>query len=100
MSSLEQNVDEDKRYCANCIHCKTVRVPLGDGRNYQLRIRCEAGQWKKKLGEEKLHKYFTVSRRDASDCPRYETMGDSEEFIRELKKTLPIKDEVYSPTNS
>ncbi len=99
MSSLEQN-DDDKRYCANCIHCKTVRVPLGDGRNYQLRIRCEAGQWKKKLGEEKLHKYFTVSRRDASECPCYETMGDSEEFIRELKKTLPIKDEVYSPTNS
>lgn len=85
-----------KRYCANCVHCKTVKVMSEDGRGYQLRVRCEAGQWKKKLGEEKYHKYFTVARRDASQCPHYEEMGDSQDFIRELKKSLPIKDEVYT----
>jgi len=51
-----------KIYCANCIHCKLVPSPAGGGR-YYLRVRCEAGKWRKKLGEEKIYKYFTV--RDA-----------------------------------
>jgi hypothetical protein len=52
--------------------------------------------WKKKLGEEKIYKYFTVARRAMEHCPAYEPMGDPREFLRELKKTLPIKDEIYS----
>lgn len=92
----DRDGEAGKRYCANCIHCKTVQTPSGDGRGYQLRVRCEAGQWRKKLGEEKLHKYFTVARRDASDCPAYEEMGESPDFMRDLKRTLPIKDEVYT----
>jgi len=86
----------EKIYCANCIHCKLVRIPVGNGQQYFLRVRCAAGKWKKKLGEEKYYKYFTVARRSISGCDRYVPMGDTKDFLRELKKTLPIKDEVYS----
>jgi len=30
------------------------------------------------------------------ECPQYEPMGDAEVFLKELKKNLPIKDEIYS----
>lgn len=85
-----------KIYCANCIHCKLVRVANERG-EYHLRVRCAAGRWKKKLGEEKVYKYFTVARRSLDECDAYEPMGDPREFLKELKKTLPIKDEVYNP---
>lgn len=85
-----------KIYCANCEHCKLVRNPQGDGSQYQLRVRCDAGKWRKKLGGEKYYKYFTVGRRSIEECDRYEPMGEEKDFIRELKKTLPIKDEVYT----
>jgi hypothetical protein len=85
-----------KIYCANCRHCKLVRSPQGDVSQYQLRVRCDAGKWRKKLGGEKYYKYFTVARRSIEECDMYEPMGEEKEFIRELKKTLPIKDEVYS----
>ncbi|MDC7221232.1 MAG: hypothetical protein PQJ59_14945 [Spirochaetales bacterium] len=84
-----------KIYCANCVHCKLVRTPTGSSQ-YQLRVRCAAGMWKKKLGEEKFYKYFTVARRSQDYCEAYEPMGDSKQFIKDLKKTLPIKDEVYA----
>ncbi len=85
-----------KIYCANCMHCKLVRDAAGSGGQYQLRVRCDAGKWRKKLGEEKIYKYFTVARRSISGCSAYEPMGDPREYIRDLKKSLPIKDEVYS----
>lgn len=84
-----------KIYCANCIHCKLVRVANERG-EYHLRVRCDAGKWKKKLGEEKIYKYFTVARRSLDHCSAYEPMGDPKEFLKELKKTLPIKDELYN----
>jgi hypothetical protein len=84
-----------KIYCANCIHCKLIPAkPEGEDR-YILRIRCAAGKWKKKLGQEKLYKYSTITRRYLDDCDTYEEMGDTREFIRELKKSLPNKDEIY-----
>ena len=89
----------EKIYCANCIHCKLVRDQYGSGEQYYLRVRCDAGKWRKKLGEEKIYKYFTVARRSLDYCETYEPMGDPKEFIRELKKTLPIKDEVYTPAS-
>ncbi len=85
-----------KIYCANCINCKVVRIPTGEGNQYQLRVRCAAGKWRKKLGDEKLYKYFTVARRSLDECDSYVPMGDTQEFIRELKKSLPIKDEIYT----
>ena len=84
-----------KIYCANCIHCKLVpSSPDGDDR-YFLRVRCAAGKWRKKLGEEKVYKYCTVARRSLDGCDSYEELGDTREYIRELKKSLPVKDEIY-----
>ncbi len=87
---------KDKIYCANCIHCKVVRsyVP-GDRKQYQLRVKCAAGHWRKKLGEEKMYKYFTLARRVQEECLDYTPMGDQKNFIKELKESLPIRDEVY-----
>ena len=92
-----EEYSSDKVYCANCIHCKLIKVASGDGNQYNLRVRCEAGRWKKKLGDEKVYKYFTVIRRTVEQCDDYVAMGDTELFLKELKKNLPIKDEVYSP---
>jgi hypothetical protein len=84
-----------KIYCANCIHCKLIpAIPEGEDR-YVLRIRCAAGKWKKKLGEEKMYKYCTIIRRYLDSCDAYEAMGDTREFIRELRKDLSNKDEFY-----
>ena len=75
----------EKIYCANCIHCKLVTSPAESSDEVYLRVRCDAGKWKKKLGEEKLHKYFTVSRRSIDYCDMYDDMGDSEEFLKDLQ---------------
>jgi hypothetical protein len=88
--------DRDKVFCANCTHCKLVRVSAGNGSQYYLRVRCDAGRWKKKLGDEKIYKYFTVARRVLDECGYYEPMGDARDYLKELKRSLPIKDEVYS----
>jgi hypothetical protein len=96
-----------KIYCANCIHCKLVpvtwagvsREKSGGDERYVLRIRCAAGKWKKKLGEEKLHKYCTITRRYLDNCDTYEEMGDPRTYIRELRKNLPEKDELYGLFN-
>ena len=92
-ASIAQN---EKIYCANCINCKLVRTSNGSGNQYYLRVRCSAGKWKKKLGEEKIYKYFTVARRSLDACETYGPMGEPREFIRELKKSLPIRDELYT----
>ena len=86
----------EKIYCANCINCKLVRTTSGNANQYYLRVRCAAGKWKKKLGEEKIYKYFTVARRSLDSCESYIPMGDAREFIRDLRKSLPIKDELYT----
>jgi len=84
-----------KIYCANCIHCKLIPAKSERGDQYVLRIRCAAGKWKKKLGEEKFYKYCTIFRRFIDACDSYEAMGDTREFIRELRKTLSTRDEVF-----
>ncbi len=101
-SQAVQSADEDqdgyhrtKIYCANCVHCKVVPEQLDESGRYFLRVRCDAGKWRKKLGDEKFYKYFTVARRAMDDCDNYEPMGDDRDFLRELRKSLPIRDEVY-----
>lgn len=84
-----------KIYCANCIHCKLVPAPAETTGQFYLRVRCDAGKWKKKLGGEKQYKYFTVTRRSIDFCDSYEPMGDTEEFLNDLRRTLPIRDELY-----
>jgi hypothetical protein len=97
---ISQNAAEEfqsgKIYCANCIHCKLIPAKSDREERYVLRIRCAAGKWKKKLGEEKMYKYCTITRRYLDSCDAYEEMGDTREFIRELRKNLPNRDEFYS----
>ena len=100
-SSLEQRSaggadSERKVFCANCIHCKLVPAPADAEGSYRLRVRCDAGKWRKKLGEEKIYKYFTVARRNIEFCDSYEDMGDADDFIKDLRKLLPTSDEIYS----
>lgn len=96
LNIFEDECSANKLFCANCIHCKLIKNPVGNGSQYNLRVRCDAGRWKKKLGEEKVYKYFTVIRRTMDQCDSYEPMGDAQIFLKELKKNLPIKDEIYS----
>ena len=65
-----------------------------------LRVRCSVGMWKKKSGDEKIYKYFTIVRRTMERCDNYDPMGDETSFLKELKKSLPIKDEIYSYTSA
>lgn len=92
----EGPVATERIFCANCIHCKLVPAPADAEGSYRLRVRCEAGKWRKKLGEEKIYKYFTVARRSIEECDSYEDMGDAMEFIKDLRKLLPSTDEIYS----
>jgi hypothetical protein len=85
-----------KIYCANCIHCKLIPAKPDREERYVLRIRCAAGKWKKKLGQEKMYKYCTITRRYLDSCDAYEEMGDTREFIRELRKNLPNRDEFFT----
>ncbi|MDR3122808.1 MAG: hypothetical protein LBU16_03405 [Treponema sp.] len=91
----EQDYHPGKIYCANCIHCKLVPARFSGDERYVLRIRCAAGKWKKKLGAEKLYKYCTITRRYLDACDAYEEMGDARAYIRELRKSLPERDELY-----
>ncbi len=91
------NSEQDKIYCANCLHCKIIPTPAEEGEGCVLRVRCARGMWKKRLGEEKIYKYFTVTRRSIESCPHYEAMGEVSEFLRNLKDSLPLKDEIYDP---
>jgi len=83
-----------KIYCANCMHCKLFRVSTEEGK-YVLRVRCAAGRWRKKLGGEKQYKYFTVARRALDECDSYFEMGESKAFMKDLRRSLPVKDEIF-----
>jgi hypothetical protein len=91
----DEEFHSGKIYCANCCHCKLIPAKPEGLEAYLLRVRCAAGKWKKKLGEEKMYKYCTITRRYLDSCDAYEEMGDTREFIRDLRKTLPNKDEPY-----
>jgi hypothetical protein len=80
----QEEFQTGKIYCANCFHCKLL--PAGE--NTILHIRCAAGKWKKKLGQEKVYKYCTITRRYLDQCETYEDMGDTPEFIKELRKAI------------
>lgn len=89
--------ESKKIYCANCMKCKLVSTKTDKG--HVLRVRCTAGLWKKKLGEEKLYKYFTIARRTPEYCEFYEPMGDVKDFLKDLKKNLPVRDEIINTQN-
>lgn len=84
-----------KIYCANCSFCVLVRQFKSKEGQYVLRVRCLKGMWKKKLGDEKLYKYFSVGRRTMDECDHYEDMGELKQYLKDLRKNLPVKDELY-----
>lgn len=86
----------EQMYCANCAHCIVIRQFESDMDKYILRVKCTKKKWAKRSGEEKLYKYFTVARRVIPDCPDYKEMGDLLPYIKNLRKELPIKDEIYT----
>ncbi|HMA99757.1 MAG TPA: hypothetical protein VKS21_02115 [Spirochaetota bacterium] len=88
---------KEKIFCANCKHCVVIQKPTLVSDQYLLRISCRQDKWKKKIGEIKHYKYFTAARRTMPSCDSYEPIGDDvKNYIKELRKNLPIKDEVYS----
>lgn len=88
---------DDKISCANCRHCVVIQKPALVSDQYVLRINCEKDCWKKKIGEVKYYKYFTAARRTVDTCDEYDEIADdTKDFVKELRKNLPIKDEVYS----
>jgi hypothetical protein len=87
---------EGKIYCANCAHCVVFKLPIENTKAYVLRVRCSKGVWKKKSGDEKIYKYFSIVRRIMDTCEFYDAMGDEHSFLKELKRSLPIKDEIYT----
>lgn len=93
---MQKDDNTEKIYCANCSNCIVVKVPVPNKPDqYLLRLKCTAGVWQKKLGTEKLHKYFTAARRMVDECESYSEMGDLVVFIKSLRKTLPATDELY-----
>ena len=88
--------EKQKIYCANCSHCVVFKQIIEDAEAYVLRVRCSKGLWKKKSGDEKVYKYFSIVRRTLSHCDDYDPMGEEKSFIKELRKSLPVKDEIYS----
>ncbi len=98
----EDDLDDSSNgriYCANCIHCVLVKMPTGVNGQFVLRVKCLSKRWKKKLGEEKVYKFFTVARRTVNDCELYVAMGELKSYLKDLRKSLPIKDEVYTFSN-
>ena len=88
----------ERIYCSNCKNCVVISKPALVSDEYVLRIHCKKDKWKKKIGEIKYYKYFTATRRTMEICDDFESMGEDEkDYLKELRKTLPIKDEVYSP---
>lgn len=95
-----QQVEPRKIYCANCLHCK-ISVQEAEGEaQASLKVRCSAGMWKKKVGEEKFYRYDTVEQRRIDSCDEYEEMGDLEDFLKDLRRSLPSRDENSPVLNS
>ena len=78
------------------MNCIVIRQYESDPERFVLRVRCTKKQWTKRSGEEKLYKYFTVSRRTVDNCQYYNEAGDLYPYIKNLRRDLPIKDEIYS----
>lgn len=96
-SGSDDNIDLSGIFCANCKYCVLFRkVNSSSKDHYVLRVKCAKERWRKKLGDEKMYKYFTVARRTVEKCDMYFEMGDLKTFLRILRKNLPVRDEIYT----
>lgn len=89
-------MSKEKIFCSNCMQCIVIRQYESEPDRYVLRVKCIKKMWSKRSGEEKLYKYFTVARRIMDECEYYEECGELFPYIKNLRKELPIKDEIYS----
>lgn len=83
-------MEDQKIYCANCLHCKVFIPPSGDS---ELLVRCIKGQWKNSFDSEDAFPLEKVLSCRMPECAHYEGMGedDCEEFIAELRATFEPK---------
>jgi hypothetical protein len=96
----EYHMAKEKIFCANCQNCIVIRQYESEPDKYVLRVKCTKKKWVKRSGEEKLYKYFTVARRIVDDCDGFIEVGELFPYIKNLRKELPIKDEIYSVRES
>jgi hypothetical protein len=82
-------------HCANCSHCLVFKQCIQESDTYVLRVRCAMGIWRKKSGDEKIYKYFSIFRKTIEFCDHYDSMGEEKAYMKELRKSLPIRDEIY-----
>ena len=87
-----EEFDVNRIFCANCYHCKIAIVNEGKDNQSTLKVRCTAGMWKKKIGEEKFYRYDTVEQRRPEACEAYEPMGELDEYMKELRRSLPSRE--------
>jgi hypothetical protein len=57
---------------------------------------CAKKKWRKRTGEEKIYKYFTVGSRVMEECSEYSKMGNLQPYAKNFLKELPIKDTEYT----
>ena len=94
---MKQRKKNREIYCANCSHCIVFKKAIAKGKYYVLRVRCDMGMWRKRSSnEEKVYKYYTILKRKVKECPYYDPMGEEENFIKDLKKSLPVQDIIYA----
>lgn len=91
---MHESGDSGKIFCANCYHCKVVKDSNHHGKDIVLKVRCSAGMWKKRVGDDKLYRLDTVEQRRVPDCPHYDPMGECHDFMRELRRSLPQTQEL------
>ena len=90
--------------CAECFNCKQYQslVPGTAGR-YFLRVKCEAGRWRRNGKNVSIHLHRVLSR-SRHNCDDYETTsdrpGDRLGFLYQLKESLPDEDHMYEPDGS
>ena len=90
--------------CAECFNCKQYQslVPGTAGR-YFLRVKCEAGRWRRNGKNVSIHLHRVLSR-SRHNCDDYETTsdrpGDRLGFLYQLKESLPDEAHMYEPDGS
>lgn len=89
--------------CADCLHCKQLRVSAKGTGRYVLKAGCNRGHWDRggRAGSCELHR---VLGRRVESCPDYESMSDNEEerreSLQELSASMPKQRLVYEADGS
>lgn len=93
---MKETIENEKIFCANCKHCILIRQSI-DGKpdKYYLRCMCVKNHWKTAGKPIKYYKYCNIHQKAVKECDDYYEMGYLKKFMKDLKKNLPEKDEIY-----